>query len=247
MPLGPKKPIFIDFNPADDYSWVYDVSDSPGNKLIISTYKDNPYLTPEQINEIESLKDSDQNLWNVFGLGLRGHSTETIYTHWKLCPGLPGKGELFFGQDFGYNVPSALVAMEIHEGAVYCEQALYETKLTTADLIERYKAYGIDRSSEIFCDAAEPKTIEELCRAGFNAKPADKDVTEGIRKVKSMPVYITTGSTDLIKEIKNYKWKIDKDGKVLDEPIKFNDHAVDAIRYGVFTKLAKPQINWMPR
>jgi phage terminase large subunit len=111
-----------------------------------------------------------------------------------------------------------------------------ETKLTTGDLIERYKTLGIGKA-EIFCDAAEPKTIEELTRAKYSAKPADKDVTEGIRKVKSMPLYITERSTNILKEIKSYKWKQDKDGKVLDEPVKFNDHAADAIRYAVFTKL----------
>ena len=248
LALRTKETIFIDFNPADDYSWVYDVSDKPGNKLIVSNYLNNlSNLTKEQVDEIESLKLADPNLWKVFGLGLRGHSTETIYTHWKLCDKLPGRGELFFGQDFGYNVQTGLVAVELFEGTAYVEQLIYETKLTTADLIEQYKQIGIGRRNEIFCDAAEPKTIEELCRAGFNAKPADKDVTEGIRKCKGMPIRITTSSTDLIKEIRNYKWKIDKDGKVLDEPIKFADHLMDAMRYAIFTKLAKSSINWNPR
>ena len=248
LALRTKETIFIDFNPADDYSWVYDVSDKPGNKLIISNYLNNlSNLTKEQIEEIESLREADPNLWKVFGLGQRGTSSETIYTHWKLTDKLPGRGELFFGQDFGYNVQSGLVAVELFEGTAYVEQLIYETKLTTADLIEQYKQIGIGRRNEIFCDAAEPKTIEELCRAGFNAKPADKDVTEGIRKCKGMPIRIVSGSTDLIKEIKNYKWKIDKNGKVLDEPIKFADHLMDAMRYAIFTKLAKPSINWNPR
>lgn len=248
LALRTKQVIFIDFNPADDFSWVYDVSDRPENKLIISTYLNNlSNLTREQIAEIESLKDADQNLWKVFGLGLRGHSSETIYTHWKQCYDLPGKGEVFFGQDFGYNVQSALVQCEYYEGSIYAKQLIYETKLTTADLIERYKELELPNRAEIFCDAAEPKTIEELTRAGFNAKPADKDVTEGIRKVKSIPLYITHDSTDLIKEIRNYKWKIDKNEKVLDEPIKFADHLMDSLRYAVFTRLHKPQINWLPR
>lgn len=229
--------IFIDFNPADDFSYVYEVADKPGNKLIISTYRNNrANLSEAQIEEIEGLKDADENLWKVFGLGQRGSSSETIYTHWKPCKELPGKGEVFYGQDFGYNVQSALVRCEQYEGKIYCEEVVYETKLTTGDLIERYKQIGIKKTDEIFCDAAEPKTIEELIRAGYNAKPADKDVTEGIRKVKSMPLLITENSTNVIKEIKNYKWKKDKNDKVLDEPVKFMDHALDALRYAVFTK-----------
>jgi phage terminase large subunit len=236
--LRTREAIFMDFNPADEYSWVYDVADKTGNKLIISTYLNNlANLTKEQIAEIEGLKDVDQNLWNVFGLGLRGTSSETIYTHWKLVDEMPNRGERIRGQDFGFNVPSALVDVEIYEGGVYVDELLYETKLTTNDLIEKYHGLGLTKGIQTYCDAAEPKTIEEICRAGYNAISADKDVTEGIRKVKSMPLYITKRSANILKEIKSYKWKTDKNGKVLDEPVKFNDHLMDAIRYAIFTHL----------
>ncbi|HYE53673.1 MAG TPA: terminase large subunit [Chitinophagaceae bacterium] len=228
--------IIIDYNPADEFSWVYQVADAPGNKIIHSTYRNNlGNLTPEIVAEIESLKDADENLWNVYGLGLRGKSTETIYTHWKPCDVIPAGAEIVYGLDFGYNVPTALVEIGFHENAVYWNEMLYETKLTTGDLVDRLKALGVSRTAVIYCDNAEPKAIEEICRAGYNAKPADKDVTEGIRKVKSKPLYITRSSTNLIKEIRSYKWKVNKDGKVLDEPVKFMDHAVDAGRYGTFT------------
>jgi phage terminase large subunit len=244
--LRTREVVFIDFNPADEYSWVYEVADKAGNKLIISTYQNNlANLTKEQVAEIEGLKDADENLWKVFGLGLRGTSSETIYTHWKMCDELPMKGEIVYGQDFGYNVPSALLRIEFYEGAVYWDEIIYEPKLTTGDLIERYKSVDMSKTGNVYCDAAEPKTIEELCRAGYNAISADKDVTEGIRKVKSMPLYITKRSANLLKEIRSYKWKTDRDGKVLDEPVKFNDHALDAGRYGTFTHLHAPQLSWV--
>jgi phage terminase large subunit len=245
LALRTKEMIFIDFNPVEEMSWVYDVADATGNIMIHSTYLNNPFLSKEQKAEIESLKDADENLWKVFGLGLRGASSEIIYTHWKIVDELPGKGEVVKGQDFGYNVPSALVDVEFYEGGVYVDELLYETKLTTGDLVERYKNLGVARREEVFADNAEPKTIEELIRAGFNVKPADKDVTEGIRKVKSMPLYITRRSVNVLKEIRSYKWKVDKDGKVLDEPVKFMDHAMDAIRYAVFTKLQIAKRNWV--
>jgi phage terminase large subunit len=238
--------LILDYNPSDEYHWIYDkliVRDDAD--FFVSTYKENPYLEKSLVDEIELLKELDENYWKVYGLGERGTSSETIYTHWRYCKELPGKGERFYGQDFGYNVQSALVEIELYEGAVYARQLLYETKLTTADLIERYKTLEMESYTEIFCDAAEPKTIEELNRAGYNAKPADKDVTEGIRKLKGMPLYITEDSEDLLKEVKNYKWKIDKSGKVLDEPVKFNDHALDALRYGVFTKSMQQSMSWV--
>lgn len=250
LALRTREVIFGDFNPVEETNYVYEVADAPGNILVHSTYLDNPFLTPEIIAEIESLRDADEQMWKVFGLGQRGATGDIVYTHWKQCSELPMKGEIFFGQDFGYNVPSALVLCEIYEGALYVQEWIYETKLTTNDLIERYKELGVSKTIEIFCDSAEPKTIEELCRAGYNAKESDKDVTEGIRKVKSLPVFITESSTNILKEIKGYKWKTDKDGRAIkdkdkDAPVKFNDHAMDAMRYAVFTKLHTPSYTWV--
>jgi phage terminase large subunit len=261
LSLRTRQVIFIDFNPVDEMNWVYDVVDYPGgiddqgkaikpNLMIHSTYKNNPFLPTDQRHEIEKLRDADENLWNVFGLGLRGKSTELVYNHWKVCPELPLRGEIFMGCDFGYNVPSALVLCELYEEKIYVKELLYETRLTTNDLVERFKDIGVSRTIVIYCDNAEPKTIEELKRAGFNAWEADKDVTEGIRKVKSYPLFITEGSTNMLKEIKGYKWKTDTNGKPVkdkdkDEPVKFNDHSMDAMRYAVFTKLAVDRMSWV--
>jgi phage terminase large subunit len=99
--------------------------------------------------------------------------------------------------------------------------------------------------AEIFADSAEPKTIEEIYRAGFNIRPSDKDVTEGIRKVKSLPLFIDKESHNLIAEIKKYKWKTDKNGRVLDEPVKEWDHGIDALRYSIFTKLKQQNQTWL--
>lgn len=240
--------ILLDLNPADFDSWCYAIADKPENKCIHSTYKDNiQNLTPTQVSYIEAYKDAgDPYMWEVYGLGLRGKSTEIIYTGWKLCKSLPMKGELFCGQDFGFAVPAATVRCELYEGAIYADELIYESHKTNPELIELFQSVGMSKSIEIFCDNAEPKTIEEICRYGYNAKPADKDVWAGIQKIKSMPLYITSRSHNLIAEIKTYKWKTDKDGviKPAEEPVKMNDHALDALRYAVFTKLSGPQFTW---
>jgi|688.fasta_scaffold199049_1 phage terminase large subunit len=236
--------VIIDLNPADFDCWCYGLADGSEAVKIHSTYLDNPYLSKPQVSVIEAYREADETMWQVFGLGLRGTSREQIYTHWRLTDNIP-EGAVFYGLDFGYNVQTALVRLCVVEGAAYVKQSLYKTKLTTNDLIEELKGLAI-RNEEIFCDAAEPKTIEELYRAGFNVKPADKDVTEGIRKVKSLPLYIQKDSLDIIAEIKKYKWMVDKNEKVLDEPDKGagHDHAMDAIRYAIFTKLKTPSFTW---
>jgi phage terminase large subunit len=146
-----------------------------------------------------------------------------------------------YGLDFGYSVPTALVKVSFKDKKTFVEEVIYQTKLTTNDLIERMKDLGINGSVEIFCDNAEPKTIEELTRAGFNAKPASKDVYAGIQKVKAQDLYISPGSVNLLKEIRSYRWKVDKDGKVHqnEEPVKMWDHLCDAMRYAIYTKLNK--------
>jgi phage terminase large subunit len=242
MALRTKETVFLDFNPADDYSYVYDLIDQDGSKFIHSTYKNNlGNLPKEVVEEIEGLQNADHNL------GLRGSSEHTIYTHWHLCESLPGRGEVWYGLDFGFKNPTSLVKIELFEGIIYAEEILYQSGLTTNDLIDELRILGLGRSVEIFADCAEPKTIEEISRAGFNVKESDKDVREGIRMVAGHPLRITQGSANVIKEIKNYKWKLDKDDRVVspEQPVKFNDHAMDAIRYAVFTKLSGPQYSWV--
>lgn len=245
LALRTKHIIFGDWNPADEYSYVYPLVDDPKNKKIHSTYLNNlQFLTKEQIDEIESLKDADENLWKVFGLGLRGTSTETIYTHWKECETFPQCDQVAFGLDFGFNHPNALVKVGELDGKHYVEELIYETKLTTDDLIYIIKSLGITDSIPIYCDSARPDTIEELNRAGLWALSSNKSVWDGIQYVKSKPLYITRNSINLLKEIKSYKWMVDKNGIVTEIPVKFKDDGMDAMRYPLFTCFNKHQIQY---
>jgi phage terminase large subunit len=241
--------IFMDWNPAEFNSWVYDIADNPKNKKIHSTYLDNIHnLSPVQVEYIESYKDlPDDFMWSVYGLGKRGASKELIYTAWKIVKELPNKGQVFYGLDFGYTAPTALVKVEYYEGAIYVEELLYQSKLTVSDLVNKLKVLNLLRSDELFCDSAEPKTIEELTRCGFNAKPSEKDVWGGIMKLKSYPLFVTHNSENIKRELQSYKWKTDKDGNIAadEAPVKENDHSLDALRYAVFTKLTTKSPTWV--
>ena len=237
--------IVIDYNPSDVSSWIYDmVIPRDDSDFYITTFRDNPFLPKELILELERMKDADPNYWQVYGLGERGLSQDLIYTHYKTTENFPEDGEVVYGLDFGFNVPSAMVKVVFKEGIAFVKEMLYEAKLTTNDLIDRLKAMELSKYDEIYCDAAEPKTIEELVRNGFNAKPANKDVTEGIRCVKGTPLTIHQESVNLLKELKSYRWKTDRNGNKLDQPVKFNDHIADAMRYGIYSKLTIPSLTW---
>lgn len=237
--------IVIDYNPSDAFSYIYDhVITRSDADFYITTYLDNPFLPQSQVDEIERLRDADENYWKVYGLGQKGSSENIIYTHYQLCDELPNKGESFYGLDFGHTNPSVLIKVELYEGRLYVKQMVYQSKLITSELIDAMKDLNLDRWAEIFCDSAAPALIEEIRRAGFNVKTSKKDVLLGINKVKSYPLFVCKTSSDLLKEFKMYKWKEDKDGKAFDEPVKLFDHGLDAMRYAVYTKLSKPTVKF---
>jgi phage terminase large subunit len=238
--------ILLDLNPSEFNSWVYEIAENKANKNIHSTYLDNiSNLSPQQVSFIEGFKDLPESfMWEVYGLGKRGASKELIYTGWKLCNELPDKGDVFFGLDFGYTVPTSLVKCEHYDGSNYVQESIYLSGITTPELIERMKAAGVT-TEMIYCDAAEPDRIDELIKAGFNAKKAVKDVVAGIVKVKSYPLYLTTDSKNLISEMNGYKWATDNNGDILDDkPVKANDHATDAMRYAIMTHLNAPTLQY---
>ena len=234
------KTIFYDYNPADLYNWVYDIPQRDKSTFIHSTYQNNRgNLSDDQVSDIEYLRKADRNLWRVFGLGLKGSSSETIYTHWMLCPHFPEDcEEVYYGVDFGFNNPNVVVRVGIKEGRVYVDELFYESGFTTREL-GHYMTSQLGMTSKtgiVFCDSGRPDSIADLQICGINAQPAKKDVYDGILSVKSRPLYITQRSANIIKEIKSYKWmKDEKTERVLDEPVKFMDHALDAMRYAIFS------------
>jgi len=232
---------FLDWNPADFISWVYEVADNPKNKRIHSTYLNNiSNLSDSQIRNIEQYKDlPDDFMWKVYGLGERGSAKEIIYTQWKQYDEAPD-GDVFYGLDFGYVHPAALIKVTHHEGQNYFEEIIYQSGLTLSDLSRLIKEKLPDIAT-IYADAAEPKSIEELYRQGFNIKPAVKDVWAGIVKMKSYPINLHYNSKNLRREFMSYKWKKDKNDNVIEEPVKANDDLMDACRYAVFTHLTKPK------
>lgn len=231
--------IVVDYNPSEPFSWVYDLIESrPDCQVTVSTYLDNPFLEQSVIDEIELLRETDDDYWRVYGLGEKAGGTSLIYTHWKETDWWPeeGSGERVIGIDFGYNNPTAIVEVCRYDSILYARQLLYESRLTTDDLIAKLGELDI-RHVRIVADTAEPKTIEAIRREGYRIEGANKEVTPGIDFVKRNRLRIDTDSPDLLREIKRYSWKRDRQNpeRLLDEPVKFDDHAMDALRYAART------------
>ena len=234
--------IILDYNPAYEYHWIYDrVLIRKDCKFIQSTYRDNPFLEESLVNEIERLKDTDENYWKIYGLGEKGQTKAIIFDNWELIDRFPDNcDEILYGVDFGYNNPSSLVKIGVKDKVnIYIEQLLYQSYLTNTDFIAELNKLIPEWEREkklIKADSAEPDRIEEIKRAGFyieGAKKGKNSVKDGIDVVKRKKLFITKGSSDLLKEIRSYKWKEDRDGRILDEPVKFNDHAISGMRYAI--------------
>jgi phage terminase large subunit len=231
------KQIVLTFNPIDHRHWLkrrfFDTI-IPNAKCNKTTYLDNAFIDDEYKVKMGQLKEQDENLYNVYALGNWGVPLKgLIYKEWKPYARKP-QGDVVYGLDFGYNAPSGLVKVTFDDEQIYIEELLYESNLTTYQLIERLREFNLGEDP-IYCDAASPDKIEELYNSGFNAQPADKNVTEGIEKVKSMPMFVHEDSENLKKELQTYKWAQDKSGILLDKPLKYNDHLLDAMRYAVYT------------
>ena len=241
--------LFYSFNPIDEQSfWKPIVENPPDNTAVHhSTYEDNAFNSQEYIDELLRLIEVDSTYHKIYTLGLWASPENIIYTNYDILDDLHDDDwfdEVIYGVDFGFNNPSAVVEIGIKDKELYERELLYEKELTNADLITALEMLIVEKDRPMYADSAEPARIKEISRAGFNVHGADKgknSVKDGIDFVKRHKCHISKESVNLIKEKGGYKYREDKDGNVLEEPVKFNDHLLDAERYAVYTHMSAPE------
>lgn len=242
--------VFIDFNPSDPYVWINEEIEqkrahTKGDvEVIVSTYENNrKFLTTGQIEEIEYLKQTAPDLWQVYGLGEYGLIAGLIFPKVTIIDRMPDdlKNQAF-GKDFGFtNDPTTLYDCGTLGRDLFIDELLYSSGYTNPMIIKHYQALGIEpRYDEIFADSANPKDIQEIANAGYNIKPAKKgpdSILFGINTLKQYNIHITARSTGIIKEQKKYKWAEDKEGNPTNKPIDNYNHGWDSVRYYGMEKL----------
>jgi len=143
--------------------------------------------------------------------------------------------------DFGFtNDPTAMVAVYLQDGELWIKELLYQTRLTNQDISLKLKELEVDEYVEIVCDSAEPKSIEELRREGWNvvgAKKGADSIRASIDIIQRYKMNITKESVNLIRELRSYQWVKDKNGKDENQPIDRDNHLTDAIRYAALNHL----------
>jgi phage terminase large subunit len=236
--------IIIDFNPSDEYHWIYDKviprSDCEFHK---TTYLDNPFVEDAIKQEIERLKDTDEQYWQIYGLGERAASRSTIFRYVEIKQ-IPEEANLIsYGMDFGYtNDPTTLVSLYTFDHNLYIKEHLYRSKMTTNDIDKFLKSEQLQKNP-IYADSSEPRLINELRLMGHNIFPSIKgkdSINAGIDLLKRYKIHILSDSTNAIQEFRNYKWVEDKTGKLTNVPIDLHNHIIDPCRYAAYSVLSRP-------
>ena len=244
LSLRTRKQVYIDYNPDTSF-WVHDkVIPIPSTELIISDHRHNPFLSEKIREKIEALKSKDLDLWKVYARGITGRIEGLIFKKWYvLNEGFNDKKLIGYGIDFGFsNDPTTLIEVRMQDGELYVKELIYETGLTNQDISSRMDALNVSRGALIVADSAEPKSIEELRRLRWTidgVKKGKDSVMFGINLLKGYAINVHSSSKNLIKELEQYKWKVNKNGDSLNVPIDEYNHAIDALRYLIMHKFSK--------
>lgn len=247
------------FNPPSKNHWIWErynltqaidgyyraqPKNDPQLLSIFSTYRDNlQNIHKSSLETWESYKRSDPEYYYTIidGLvseGVRGR----IYKHFQIIPSIPDQYPKFYGLDWGFNDPVALVECQYHNKSLWLKELIYEQGVTNSELSDKMKALGIKKSDPIYADSAEPKDILDLKRMGWNfiaARKGPDSVRNGIKFVKEFDVYVDESSLNLLREAENYRWALDQHKRPTDQPEDKDNHLMDAIRYAL-DKIKKP-------
>lgn len=250
--------VYADYNPDAEFFIDTDVIPREDCDFLNLTYVDNELLSTVERDEILLYKQKGYNtdgsiksayyanLWNVYGLGNIGNLQGVVFDNWTHADELPNDARfLGYGMDFGFtNDPTTLTGVWLLGEDLYLKELIYQTDLTGSDITNKMHALGIDKRDEIFADCADPRTIEEIRRRGFNIKESIKgpdSVNAGIDTLKRYTLKVLPGSENLAKELRAYKWLTDRNGKAVNKPEDFMNHSIDGVRYVAASKLRKPE------
>ena len=237
LSMRTEKQIFIDYNPSMDEHWIYEtVIPREDCTYIHSTYLDNIQFLPEEVvREIENLKEIDKNYWRIYGMGEIGQIKGLVLTNWEPVETFPEDCQwISYGMDFGFtNDPTVIVKVGMEGGEIWVDELLYSRGLTNQDIVTAMIKLEISKGEDIIADN-QPQSIYEIRKEGFNIRPTFKganSIITGIDILKRFKINVTKRSVNLIRELKNYKWKEDAMGHAMNQPVDKFNHAIDALRY----------------
>ena len=220
--------------------WVDGAKEYKGDGLSIlkTTYRDNRFLTEDDIKALED--ETDPYYKAVYSEGNWGTLGDVIFRNWRtedLSDMKKTADKLYFGLDFGFSSdPCAVVKLHYDKAhkRIYVLDEIYERGLTNTALAPILKEFV--GNHYVTCDSAEPKSIKELQNMGVKALGAKKgpdSIMHGIQWLQGHEIIIDSKCQHLKNEFQLYQWRKDKDGNSLRVPEDKNQHGIDGIRYAL--------------
>jgi len=242
--------IILSFNPSFSIKhWILkEVQPGDDCETHITTYKDNPYLPLEQVRFIEKYRETNPRYWQTYGLGQFAVNEKQIYDFEVVDEFDFGTAEFVcFSMDVGYvQDPTALVSLWKAGDKLIVQEHIYKKGLLTSEIVQMMKG-NVEERDIIVIDSSEPRLIEEIKRSGFplarGVKKGKDSIQWGIDLVKKWNIIVPKHCTNLIEELYSYEWQDDGNGGVTNIPVDNNNHALDAMRYGVMEQLNAKKIN----
>jgi phage terminase large subunit len=247
VPEGYFKQITLTFNPWSATSWLKArFFDTPDNDTFTktTTWECNEWLDEADRNIFLKMQKNNPRRYRIEGEGEWGIADGLIYTNvvfedFNIDEIRSIKGiKSAFNLDFGFTDPNAFVCEMVDNAAmrIYIFDEWYRTGVTNKIIAQAIKDMGYGGQT-IVCDSAEPKSIAELQEEGIKAEPSRKgkdSVNHGIQLIQNYQIVVHPGRCpEFSKEISNYCWSKDKDGKPTDKPDHEFSHGMDSMRYGV--------------
>ena len=243
----------LTFNPWSETHWLKRrFFDDPADN--VDTFSTN-YLINEWLDDtdravFERMREQNPRKYAVAGLGEWGIAEGLVYENWEVKDfdvatlGVADKEEWkykhFFGLDYGYtNDPTAFIAFAVNnvDKEIYIYDEHYQTKMLNSDIANMITAKGYAKEI-IRADAAEPKSNADLKRMGIQRlMPSVKgkdSVMHGIAEIQECKIFVKPTCTNAIMELSSYCFAKDKDDRGLNKPEDFNNHLMDALRYGFY-------------
>ncbi len=241
------KRLTLSFNPILQTHWIYkeffsiwrdgrNFADSPNVSILKTTYKDNRFLTADDVKALEN--ERDPYFYQVYTLGNWGVTGDVILTNWRVeaLPD-PVPGETRMGLDFGFaSDPCGFVLLRYERKAkrIWVLDEFREKGLTNLALAKRLSPFA--SFGPIACDSAEPKSIAELKSLGIRAYPVRKgpdSIHHGIQWLRQQEMILSPACLHLREELTRYQWQKDRDGSALPRPQDRDNHLIDALRYAL--------------
>lgn len=257
-----KKRLTLSFNPILQDHWLYteyfgiwddsrQYVENDDVSILKTTYKDNRFLTQDDISALEN--ETDQYYYEVYTLGNWGVLGAVIFKNWRvedLSDVVKTFDKVRHGLDFGFaDDPNALISCHYDKSRkrLFVFDEVYASDLTNDEIAEMIRPKVESRL--VVCDSSEPKTIKELQKRKINAIGAKKgpgSIEAGIRFLQGLEIIIDTKCTNTKMEFSKYKWREDKNGNVLPVPVDKDNHLIDALRYSLEDELGQKRGVWFP-